>query len=248
MQQLELAFLKPRPLALRTAMDWIAVGSRHLRLLFVRNRRARRYVLRLRQDEVARVTIPRGGSAAEARKFAERNVSWLQRQLLYRAATPPASRAWLAGSTILFRGQHVSLETGLNGEAPLLRFGGQELRIKDPGNDLRPEVESHLWRLAARELPSRVLELASRHQLPVRRVCVRNQKSRWGSCSRQGTICLNWRLLQAPESVRDYLIFHELAHLKEMNHSPRFWSLVARLCPEYRQAEAWLKKNASLLR
>ena len=90
--------------------------------------------------------------------------------------------------------------------------------------------------------------MANRHQLLVRRVCVRNQKSRWGSCSRHGTICLNWRLLQAPESVRDYLILHELAHLKEMNHSRRFWSEVARMCPDYRQAEAWLKKNAGLLR
>ena len=76
---------------------------------------------------------------------------------------------------------------------------------------------------------------------------VRNQRSRWGSCSRRGTISLNWRLIQAPVFVRDYLILHELAHLKEMNHSRRFWREVARLCPDFAQAERWLKEHASLL-
>ncbi len=248
MQQLELTFLKARPLAPAATTEWLIVGTRQIRLLLVGNRRARRYVLRLRPDEVARVTIPRGGSVMEARKFAKRNMAWLAKQLLRRRAAPPASRMWLAGSDILFQGQPVRLETGVNGESSLLRFGGQELHVKDPGSDLRPEVESHLWGLAIRELPPRVFVLASQHQLQVRRVSVRNQKSRWGSCSKRGTICLNWRLLQAPESVRDYLILHELAHLKEMNHSSRFWKEVARICPDYKQAEEWLKQHADLLR
>jgi predicted metal-dependent hydrolase len=104
-----------------------------------------------------------------------------------------------------------------------------------------------LWKLAARELPSRVAELANEHQFVVRRVSVRNQKSRWGSCSRQGTISLNWRLIQTPTFVRDYITLHELAHLKEMNHSKRFWREVARLCPDFARAERWLKDHSDLL-
>jgi predicted metal-dependent hydrolase len=102
--------------------------------------------------------------------------------------------------------------------------------------------------LAARELPARVLELSARHQLTVRRITIRSQRSRWGSCSRHGTISLNWRLVQAPVFVRDYLVLHELAHLREMNHSPRFWREVARLCPNFAEAERWLKEHAGLLR
>lgn len=83
---------------------------------------------------------------------------------------------------------------------------------------------------------------------PLRRVIVRSQKSRWGSCSRRGTISLNWRLVQTPVYVRDYIILHELAHLRVMNHSKRFWNEVARLCPDYQKAEAWLKRNSELLR
>src|SRR5206468_3876846 len=119
--------------------------------------------------------------------------------------------------------------------------------VADAAADLRPAVEHHLWRLATKELLARVLEFATAHQAPVRRITVRNQRSRWGSCSRRGTISLNWRLIQAPPFVRDYLILHELAHLREMNHSQRFWREVEKLCPEYRTAETWLRENATLL-
>jgi len=81
----------------------------------------------------------------------------------------------------------------------------------------------------------------------VRQIVVRNQRSRWGSCSASGTISLNWRLIQTPDSVRDYIIHHELVHLQEMNHSPRFWTRVEQSYPAWRDAERWLKQNGSLL-
>src|SRR6201999_859695 len=101
------------------------------------------------------------------------------------------------------------------------RFGSEIIRVPTTEGDLRTAIERHLRNLAAKEFPARVFELATPHQLPVKRVTVRNQRTRWGSCSRRGTISLNWRLIQAPPFVRDYLIFHELAHLRQMNHSPR---------------------------
>ena len=215
---------------------WLVAGTRRLRLWFVRNRRARRYILRLRPDGAARVTVPRGGSLAEARRFAERNTSWLEQQLLRQAMQPRRPLPWPLGTEILFRGQSVRLETAQNGNALAIRFGGEVVAVADVGGDLRPAVERHLRHLAAQELPVRVLELAAFHGLPVRRVTVRNQRSRWGSCSRHGAISFNWRLVQTPVFVRDYLVLHELAHLKEMNHSRRFWSEVARLCPDFREA------------
>ena len=227
--------------------DWLVAGSRRVRLCFVRNRRARRYILRLRPDGAARVTVPRGGSLAEAKKFAERNTAWLEHQLLRQAMHPRGPLPWSLGTEIFFRGQGMRLESGPNGEADLIRFGGEVVAVADAGGDLRPAIEQHLRRLAAQELPARVFELAALHQLAVKRVMVRNQRSRWGSCSRRGTISLNWRLVQTPPLVRDYLVLHELAHLKEMNHSRRFWSEVARLCPDFREAERWLKQHSSLL-
>jgi predicted metal-dependent hydrolase len=83
--------------------------------------------------------------------------------------------------------------------------------------------------------------------MAVREVSVRNQRTRWGSCTTAGVISLNWRLVQAPESVRDYVIYHELMHLREMNHSDRFWRRVEEVYPDWRDAERWLKRNGSLL-
>jgi len=225
----------------------LVVGTRRMRLCFVRNRRARRYILRLRPDGAARVTVPRGGSLAEARRFAERNSAWLERQLLRQALQPARPAAWSLGTEICFRGERVRLEPGENGQIGLIRFGSEAVTVTGAFDDLRPAIERHLRKLAAAELPARVFELAAAHQLPVRRVTVRNQRSRWGSCSRRGTISLNWRLVQTPLWVRDYLILHELGHLKEMNHSHRFWHEVERLCPAFRDAERWLKQHSSLL-
>ena len=97
---------------------------------------------------------------------------------------------------------------------------------------------------ATRDLPPRVYELAARHGLTVARISIRNQRWRWGSCSHRGHICLNWRLVDMPESVRDYVIIHELMHLKRMDHSARFWKLVEKACPDYQTSRRWLRQHA----
>jgi predicted metal-dependent hydrolase len=230
-----------------SAQEFLALGERRIAVVLVRNLRARRYVLRLRKDGAARVTIPRGGSVAEAWRFAERNKLWLDRQLQKASTQLKPPTKWRIGTEILFRGDPTKIEALIIGEANFARFGGEMISVRCLETDLRPIIEKHLWKLASRELPSRVLEFAALHKLPVRRVTVRNQKSRWGSCSRRGTISLNWRLIQATPFVRDYIIFHELMHLRQMNHSPRFWREVESVCPDYKCAEQWLKKHSTLL-
>jgi len=101
-------------------------------------------------------------------------------------------------------------------------------------NEARRAREALQRSRANRELPLRLLELAATYDLSVSKISVRNQKWRWGSCSRSGHICLNWRLVQLPDAVRDYVLLHELMHLKRMDHSPRFWRLVEQACPDYR--------------
>jgi predicted metal-dependent hydrolase len=113
--------------------------------------------------------------------------------------------------------------------------------------DLRPTLEAHFARRAKVELPARAWELAAVTGVEVKLVTVRNQRSRWGSCSTNGTISLNWRLVQTPDFVRDYIIYHELMHLREMNHSDRFWARVEEVCPSWREAEHWIKRNGALV-
>jgi len=110
-----------------------------------------------------------------------------------------------------------------------------------------PTLQRELQAKARRELPARLMALAKAFELTVSRISIRNQRWRWGSCSRDGHICLNWRLVAMPEWVRDYVLIHELMHLKRMDHSPRFWKLVAAACPSFREARAWLRTNQHLL-
>src|SRR5262249_9209851 len=114
------------------------------------------------------------------------------------------------------------------------RIAAERARPKPPA--MSREALGALVARARRELPPRLLELAARYGLTVRRISIRNQRWRWGSCNRSGHICLNWRLVTMPAWVRDYVLIHELMHLKRMDHSPRFWKLVAAACPDYQDA------------
>lgn len=225
--------------------DSIQVASRSVPLLFVHNPKARRYLLRLRPDGVARVTVPRRGSISTAREFVGKNIRWLEQQIQRREHQPKVTNEWKLGTEIYFRGEPIKIEAGTVGQ---IRFGPELLTVSDMSVDLRPAIQKHLRKIATNELPARVVELVAIHDIQISRVTVRNQKSRWGSCSKRGTISLNWRLIQTPNFVRDYIILHELAHRKQMNHADKFWQAVERLCPDYLAAERWLKMNAKLLR
>lgn len=112
---------------------------------------------------------------------------------------------------------------------------------------LDPATERALRARARVELPARLLELAAQQELQVSRITIRNQRARWGSCSRSGHICLNWRLVHAPAFVRDYVLIHELMHLRRLDHSRAFWRLVHRACPDHLEARAWLREHGSAL-
>ena len=226
------------------APETLLVGDRPVPLRLVRHPRARRYLLRLLADGSVRLTVPRGGSVAAARRFAAAQTAWLGQQLARLAQRPARPADWSAGTAVCFRGGWHPLEMVEPGR---FRLADEFIRVPAAA-PLRAAVETHLRRLAARELPPRVRELAGRHGVAVARVSVRNQKSRWGSCSRRGTISLNWRLIQTPEFVRDYIILHELMHVRQMNHSDRFWREVAGVCPDYAVAERWLKAHGRALR
>jgi predicted metal-dependent hydrolase len=218
-------------------------SSSSIPLRIVTSARARRYLLRIEADGAARLVIPRRGSRVEAMRFLERSRDWLERRhrqwLTHRTVRKP----WQDGATFLYRGEEVRLrvEAGLFGTT--LSFAGHVLRGVAPAADFRPAIQAHLRQIAERELPLRTRELAHDHRIAIGRITVRAQKTRWGSCSARGTISLNWRLIHAPPFVQDYLIVHELMHRRQMNHSARYWKLVAEAFPRWREAESWLKQT-----
>jgi predicted metal-dependent hydrolase len=220
------------------------VAGREWPLVIVRHRRARRYVLRMTPAGTLRLTVPRGASIEGGLRFVRTQYDWVTREYARRAA---AIEPWTDGRTVSFRGVLVPLvvtpEIVALGDAVWPRFRQGDDGQAGASFDVRTLVETRLRGLAAVELPERCLALAREHGETVLRVSVRNQRSRWGSCSSAGTVALNWRLIQMPDSVRDYVILHELMHLRQPNHSRAFWREVAGLCSHWRESERWLRTH-----
>jgi predicted metal-dependent hydrolase len=209
----------------------VLAAGRHFDLDVVRHHRARRYVLRLAGDRL-RLTVPRGASIAGGVRFAERQTDWIDREWRRQAGR---AAPWTASTLVWWRGT----EMAARDVAPSV---GLALPLEE-GADLRPAIEMALRAVAAAELPPRCLALAATHGLEVARVSVRNQRSRWGACSARGVITLNWRLVQMPPSVSDYVVLHELMHLRHANHARRFWREVEKVCADWREAERWLRRH-----
>lgn len=216
--------------------------------VFVRNGRARRYILRVLPDARVRVTIPRYGSRREAEAFVQTRLAWIadRRRELHAARV---DRHWRVGTRVWWRGVLEPIAVSdARGDADAVVVRCADVAVRAPrDDDYRTVLERAMRRIAAVELPGQLLALAGRHGLSVAAVSVRNQRSRWGSCSKDGRIALNWRLLQMPDHVREYVLLHELMHLREHNHSPRFWALVEAVCPGHLDARRWLRHEGLTL-
>jgi predicted metal-dependent hydrolase len=208
------------------------------------SQRARR--LSLRVDAAARgveLVLPRWVSSDAAIGFVAQHRGWIAA----RVAAMPLPRHLADGAMVpVFGVPHrirrvVEPPRSLTA-APVTIVDG-EIRVRGDAAHLPRRVRDHLIALAKREFAARARALAARLGKSVTRVGVRDPKSRWGSCSSTGALSFSWRLVLAPEPVVDYVVAHEVAHLVEMNHSPRFWRVVASLVPDSAAPRAWLKQH-----
>lgn len=186
-------------------------------------------------DGGLRLTVPRGASVAGGLAFAQGQGAWVAREHTRRQVR---LGAWSTGTVVWFRGAQVPVVV----DETRLTFAAEVVPRPQGNAHVRDVFDAHLRRLAGAELPGRCAALAQQHGLTVSRVSIRNQRSRWGSCSPRGAIALNWRLIQMPAEVSDYVILHELMHLRQPNHSRQFWREVAAVCDGWREAEHWLKR------
>ena len=215
------------------------------RIDFVRTPRARRYILRIRPDGSLRVTVPRWGSKREARDFVARQRRWIERERR-RVLQEHGAREWQDGSEVWLRGERVRIVITPEADGVAIVYGDRRVSARHD-DDVRAAIELDLRQLARQELEPRLRELAAQHDLRPGRVSIRNQRSRWGSCAREGNIALNFRLVQMPPAIRDYVLLHELMHLRQQNHSRRFWRLVEQACPGFKEAERWLRVQGKVL-
>ena len=155
-----------------------------------------------------------------------------------------------SGDTIPYLGRDLHVVRRKNdGEADSIRVEGNRLVVSLKSTNARLNLVLEEWyrREAEKLIRKRTNELCARLGVTYGRLSIRGAKTRWGSCSQKGNLNFNWKLLMVPELVIDYVIIHELAHLKEMNHTKKFWNLVAQHCPQWRKHRRWLKDHEAEL-
>ena len=182
---------------------------------------------------------------ATARAFVARQQDWIATRL----SAIPRPIPFRPGERVPIRGvPHLIVGTGPGRGAALgLTEGGPVLAVAGDADAIPGRIRRFLVTEAGRDLRGAVNLYTNWLATPARRITVRDTKSRWGSCSSSGTLNFSWRLILAPPFVLDYLAAHEVAHLRELNHSDRFWSLLRDLCPETDAAERWLKRHGAEL-
>ncbi len=196
--------------------------------------------LRVAEGEV-RLTLPPGASEAAGLAFLDSRRAWVVDRL--REALQPAP--FRPGETVPFHGRPRRLCLDLSLREPV-RLEDDRILLANPVGFAR-QVEGWMRREARRGFEQAVARHAAALGVQPQGIAIRDQKTRWGSASSAGRLNFSWRAVMAPPFVLDYLAAHEVAHLREMNHSPRFWTLCRRLCPETDAAEHWLKTEGRQL-
>jgi predicted metal-dependent hydrolase len=211
-----------------------------------RHRQARRYTLRI--DAASRqvvLTMPPRGNLREAREFAQKHGAWIAARL----KRLPQAAPFAHGTEVPLRGDphRIVHRRGARGAVwtaadddgrPLLCVAGEAPHVNR-------RVGDYLRRAASRDLDAAARRYAEVLGVSIKRISIRDQTSRWGSCSNTGVLSFSWRLILAPPHVLDYLAAHEVAHLVELNHSARFWRLVERIYPDFERAKAWLEVHGT---
>ncbi len=227
----------------------IVIDGTDVAVTFRHNARARRIILRIdKKGDGVVLTIPPGTSRSAALNFAAGQAVWIRTRLQGRAG----KTGFTDGALIPVRGlQHriahrpdargtVWVEEAEDAPTPLLCVAGDEAHLPRRAQDW-------LKRQARADLKEACNHYATVMDLRYTRISIRDQSSRWGSCSSSGGLSFSWRLVLAPADILDYVAAHEVAHLQEMNHGPDFWALVEAHCRKTRYARQWLKANGASL-
>jgi predicted metal-dependent hydrolase len=208
-----------------------------------RSDRARRVRVTVDPQRGVEVVLPRRAPARAAGEAVVELAPWIERRLAEQARV----RAALAdrGETVPYLGQ--ALELVAEPGRTRAHRRGDRLLVPGAAAERAQALERFYRRAAREEIAPRVALACAQAGVACARITIRAQRTRWGSCSRSGTLSFNWRLLLGPADVLDYVVWHEVCHLAVMDHSPRFWALLARHMPGYHEPRRWLRRNGAML-
>lgn len=221
----------------------VDIGEREIELRVRRNLRARSMIIAV-DDRCGGVSLilPRGVSVAEGRRFAEDKRVWLQNQL----EALPLRVPFTHGTVLPILGVDHRVRHRPDARGAVWRED-DEIHVAGQAEHVSRRLGDWLREEARAELARRARDKATGIGRKIGRITVRDTRSRWGSCSVDGNLSFCWRLIFAPEPVFDYVVAHEVAHLAEMNHSPAFWKVVARITADVKTGRDWLRRHGSRL-
>lgn len=208
-----------------------------------RSDRARRVRVRVDPAQGVEVVLPRRAAEREAAAAIRELRPWIERRLAELARTREAVAA--RGATVPYLGTVLALRPE-PGRTRVHRSGAT-LLVPGGGEDHRPALERWYRRRARAEIAPRLDAATRAAGTRYAGLTIRGQRTRWASCAASGAMSFNWRLLLAPEAVLDYVVWHEVCHLDVLDHSPRFWALLAERCPDYRVHAGWLRRHGATL-
>ena len=244
---MSLFFTRARRQPAPTHLD-IIHGESIFRVAVKRMAKARRFTLRVSAaTRIVTLTMPMSSNFDQATDFAHRHGAWIAARLTKFDDEVPIA----PGSEIPFRGKlHQIIHRAEKRGTVWVEHDHEtspQLVVAGLADHAARRVRDFLKKEARVALDQAVERYTTLLGIPARRIALKDTKSRWGSCSADGRLNFSWRLILAPPEILDYLAAHEVAHLKELNHSPRFWKIVASLYPDYKNAEAWLKRHGMAL-
>ncbi|HEY0327744.1 MAG TPA: SprT family zinc-dependent metalloprotease [Rhodopseudomonas sp.] len=219
----------------------VKFGSQIFAIRLRRHRRARRYTLRIHpSDREAILTMPPRGTLVDAKEFAQRHGAWIAARL----GRLPKAAPFHPGTLVPLRGTDHKIvhRAGVRGTVwvETRESGERIICVAGEPEHIDRRVHDFLKREARRDLSKAAQHYAELLGVKVKRISIRDQSSRWGSCTSAGSLSFSWRLILAPPYVLDYLAAHEVGHLVEMNHSAKFWRVVGKVCPQMERAKKWL--------
>ena len=238
--------LMRKPLATRrgSKRELLRIEGRAVEVTMRLNPRARRLIVKV-HPSTGEVTVvaPSQRALDRALDFARGETPWIARQL----ARVPKPIPLVLGARVPFQGIERTILRGDPGNSPVWQDEAGNLCVTGREEFAPRRVLDFLKREARRSLEARSIEFAASLGTKPHRIAIRDTASRWGSCSASKSISFSWRLILAPAEVFDYVVAHEVAHLREMNHGPRFWRLVRSLVADIDAPQAWLRTNGAAL-
>jgi len=226
----------------------ITLGDQVIPYKIRRSPKAKNVSFRIREEDGLEVVVPENYQLANIQGLLCQKETWILDKLKLMEENAAQKKAAEDDALLKIRylGREYRVVVILDHSSPIrVELKGEKAFFTLPHNqeELLRQVIDAWYRWAAKSFfEERVSLWAERMNVTYNAIFVRNQKTRWGSCSRRQNISLNLRIIMAPFEVVEYIIIHELAHLKEMNHSKRFWQVVGDFCPDYKKHLAWLKK------